>query len=446
MTQREITKLRVINQTIDSIITIKEAAELLNLSERQIIRIKKGVSEQGPAFVIHKNRGLKPSHTVASDMKKRIVGLKVSNDNYKGANFSHFTELLSEHEGISVSYSTVHRTLTGAGIVSPKNHCKRKDHHRRDRKPRAGMLVQIDASPHVWITDEGVYSLHGAIDDATGNILALFFTKNECMEGYFELMRQIINNHGIPMALYSDRHTIFISPNDGKLTVEEQLAGKRVNLTQFGRAMDELGVSIIKARSPQAKGRIERLWQTLQSRLPVEFKVHEVNTMDGANAFLAKFIASFNARFAVEPKDPKSEFRQLASDINLDTILCIKDERVLINGSAFSYHGKHFELVNNGVMALIPHKAKVTVIDSQNAGIKASYAGMIYETRMIKDRPKAKKVIKAKSDGVNRKTAPAEDHPWRMSTKEKPKLYHEETDLEILEMLDQLFNSTRAWA
>jgi hypothetical protein len=147
------------------------------------------------------------------------------------------------------------------------------------------MLVQIDASPHEWIIGGELFTLHGAIDDATGEILALFFTPNECMEGYFEIIRQIVKNYGIPMSLYCDRHTIFVSPNDGKLSIEDQLKGKTVNLTQFGRAMEELGITIIKANSPQAKGRIEKLWDTLQSRLPVEFKIRGIDTMEAYMPF-----------------------------------------------------------------------------------------------------------------------------------------------------------------
>lgn len=237
LTKKEITKLRVINQTIDAVITIKEAAELLNLSERQVIRLKKGVLEKGPAFIIHKNRGRKPGHAIPDDIQKRIVDLK--NTKYQEANFTHFQELLEKHEGICISYSTVYRVLSQAGFVSPKKHRKRKVHHRRKRKPQEGMLVQIDASPHSWIIGGDVFSLHGAIDDATGKILALFFAKNECLEGYFQTMRQVINHHGIPMSLYCDRHTIFVSPNGSKLTIDEQLQGKQVKLTQFGRAMDE---------------------------------------------------------------------------------------------------------------------------------------------------------------------------------------------------------------
>jgi transposase len=445
MTPREITKLRVINQTIDKVITIKEAADLLNLSERQVIRLKGGVLKEGPAFIIHKNRGRKPSHAVSDDTKTRIISLK-SSQLYQEANFNHFQELLKEHEGISISYSTIYRVLTGAGLTSPKKHRKRKMHHRRKRKPKEGMLVQIDASPHTWIIGKEDFSLHGAIDDATGKILALFFTKNECLEGYFQLMGQVINKHGIPLALYCDKHTIFVSPKDGKLSLDEELQGIQVRLTQFGRAMDELGVSIIKAYSPQAKGRIERLWGTLQSRLPVEFKVHGINNIDAANAFLSKFVDRYNERFAVEPEDPESAFNEPDPGLDLDTILCIKNQRVLINGSTFSYGGKYFQLKNT-IKASTSHKAKITVLESPVTGIRALYAGRVYETQALEERPKVKGTQKNQKPSKERKRlSPAPDHPWRLSIKERPKLNYEESDREILELLEQLFNSTRAWA
>jgi len=445
MTQKEITRLRVINQTIDKVITIREAAELLGLSERQVIRLKGGVKEHGPAFIIHKNRGRKPQHTLPDEVRMKIVELKQSR--YQEANFSHFTELLEKYEGTNVSYSTVHRVLTEAGIKSPKKHSKSKPHHRRKRKPQKGMLVQIDASPHEWIIGGESFTLHGAIDDATGEILALFFAPNECMEGYFEVIRQIVKGYGIPISLYCDRHTIFVSPNDGKLSIEEQLEGKTVNLTQFGRAMEELGINIIKAHSPQAKGRIEKLWDTLQSRLPVEFKIRGIDTMEAANAFLSEFAIDFNQKFGVEPENPEPAFRPLDPDIELDHILCIKEERTIIEGSAFSYKGKYYQLIKNGKKAAAMPKAKLTVLSSSKIGVKALYAGVVYDTLVLEERPK-KKALKSSNKKAEKHTPvqPAADHPWRQTPKKKPNLMYEETDREIIEMLNQLFNSTRAWA
>jgi len=445
MTQKEITRLRVINQTIDKVITIKEAAELLGLSERQVIRLKGGVNNYGPAFIIHKNRGRKPQHTLPDEVRMKIVELKQTK--YQEANFNHFVELLEEHEDIKVSYTSVHRILTQAGIKSPKKHRKRKSHHRRKRKPQKGMLVQIDASPHEWIIGGELFTLHGAIDDATGEILALFFTPNECMEGYFEIIRQIVKNYGIPMSLYCDRHTIFVSPNDGKLSIEDQLKGKTVNLTQFGRAMEELGITIIKANSPQAKGRIEKLWDTLQSRLPVEFKIRGIDTMEAANAFLSQFIVAYNEKFGVEPENPEPAFRPLEPGIEFDHILCIKEERTIIEDSAFSYKGKYYQLVRNGRKAAAMPKAKLTVLSSSKIGVKAIYAGVVYDTLVLEERPK-KKNLKPSEKQPQKRTPvkPAADHPWRQMPQKRPNFVYEETDREIIEMLNQLFNSTRAWA
>lgn len=449
MTQKEITRLRVINQTIDGVLTIREAAELLGLSERQVLRLKKGVVEEGPAFIIHKNRGRKPKHAISDGTRDLIIKLKQTK--YKEANFNHFQELIEEHENIQVSYPTVYRILTEAGIKSPKKHRKRKVYHRRKRKPQKGMLVQIDASPHEWIIGGSSFDLHGAIDDATGEILALYFTPNECMEGYFEIVRQIVTNHGIPTSIYCDRHTIFVSPNDGKLSIEDQLKGKQVNLTQFGRAMDELGINIIKAGSPQAKGRIERLWGTLQSRLPVEFKIHGITTMEAANAFLAEFIVKFNKKFGVKASDPESAFRELEPGVNIDFILCQKEERQIIANSGFSFNGKYYQLYKNGKKAKSIPKAKITVLTSSKIGIKASYAGVVYDTNLLDERPKVAVKSVPNSESKKAKHVPAKDHPWRNSGNEKPIplyesfLLRDETDHEIQELLNSLFNSTRAW-
>lgn len=447
MTQKEITRLRVINQTIDQVLTIREAAELLGLSERQVIRLKKGVNTEGPSFIIHKNRGRKPKHATTDDIKNLVIELKQTK--YKEANFNHFQELIEEHENIKVSYPTVHRILAEAGIKSPKKHRKRKTHHRRKRKPQKGMLVQIDASPHTWIIGGSSFDLHGAIDDATGEILALYFTPNECMEGYFKIVRQIVLKHGIPTSLYCDRHTIFISPKDGKLSVEEQLEGKTVNLTQFGRAMEELGINIIKAYSPQAKGRIERLWGTLQSRLPVEFKIHGITTIEQANAFLAEFIVKYNNKFGVEPEDINPAFRCLDSVINIDHILCIKQERTIIEGSAFSYSGKYYQLIKNDKKASALPKAKLTVLTSSKIGVKAMYSNVVYDTKQLDERPKKAIQIKARKEQDN-KSKPSKDHPWRQLDKKPTPSYREdilyEQDTEIDEIIKGLFNSTRAWA
>jgi hypothetical protein len=248
------------------------------------------------------------------------------------------------------------------------------------------MLMIGDASPHRWFFDEREFSLHGAIDDATGEILSLFFTPHECMEGYFEVVRDIVTNHGVPLAFYVDRHTIFRAPSAEKFTIEDELSGKKIKDTQFGRAMRSLGINLIYAQTPQAKGRIERLWETLQSRLPVELNLAGINTLDDANIFLKAFIGKYNQKFAVKPADPKSDFRPLSKNLSLDYIFCTKETREADNGSSFCYDGSFYRLVRNGkIMPVIP-KAKIIVMKSSRIGIKAEYSGIIYDVELIVDK------------------------------------------------------------
>jgi len=445
MTQEERTKLYIARSLIDGKMTVREAAEVSGLSERQWKRIKKGVKEQGDAFVIHKNRGRSPHNAISDELKNHVVTLK-SSSKYTRANFSHFQELLDEHEMIRLSKPTVYRILVSNGFTSPKKKIRRNSHKRRKRKPRRGMLVIADASPYHWLFDDREYSLQGAMDDATGEILSLFFSPNECMEGYFEVVRDIITVHGIPLALYVDRHTIFRSPNADKLSIDDELSGKRVKDTQFGRAMRELGINLIYAKTPQAKGRIERLWQTLQSRLPVELNIAGIKTLEEANSFLKIFAAKYNHKFAIEPKEPDIDFRPLNTNLNLDYILCTKETREVDNGSAFSYEGSYYRVVRNGKTMPVIAKAKITILQSRRIGIKVQYSGGIYDVEQLDEKPKKEPKIKEKGVKKIKPAIPSPDHPWRTKAVKHTSSFVspllEESDREILEAL---YSSRCAW-
>ncbi|OPY59272.1 MAG: Integrase core domain protein [Pelotomaculum sp. PtaU1.Bin035] len=440
MTQDERNKLYVARCLLDGKMTISEAAETLGLSERQVKRIKKGVKEHGESFVIHKNRGRKPQHAITDEVRNLVVNHKKS-EKYSKANFSHFQELLEEHESISLSKPSVYRILVANGFTSPKKHNKVKHHKRRKRKPQRGMLVIIDASPHAWFFNNKECSLHGAVDDATGEILALFFTPNECLEGYFRIMKTVISNNGVPLAVYADRHTIFRSPKADKLSIEDELNGKKVKDTQFGRAMAELSINLIWAKTAQAKGRIERLWETLQSRLPIELSIAGITTMEEANAFLATFIKKYNEKFAVEPRDPQSAYRKLEDDINLDHILCIKETRQVDHGSTFSYGSVYYRVIRNGkTMPMIP-KAKITVLKSPQFGLKVQYCGSIYDVEVLESLSPKNAVLKQLRQ-PRKPVTPAENHPWRTKTAKFPTTMYDESDREIL---DALYSSRLAW-
>lgn len=440
MTKGEILKLKIINQVLDGVLTIKEAAQALDLSTRQVMRLKKGVKEQGPQFVIHKNRGRRPVHAFSEQFKKKVVKLKEQTP-YSGANFTHFTELLEEYEGIQVGRPSIHRILKEAGIPSPKKHRKRRSHHRRKRKKNMGALVQIDASPYVWLIDGTLYSLHGVIDDATGTVLGLFLSPTECLEGYFVIMRQMISKYGIPAQIYSDRHTIFFSPKSDKLTEEEQLQGKQVKLTQFGKAMEELGVAMIPAKSAQGKGRIERLWETLQSRLPVEIALNNLHNVDEVNEFLInKYMPRFNKQFAVEPKCPESAFAPLDSSINPDHILCVKEERKLDQAGAFSFNGQLYQLESKYGKPKVPPRAKITVLTSSKIGVMARYQENVYSVSKIEKRPDKQKVKPLHPKSKANPSKPGPEHPWRYL--QSTAMLYDTSDRELLEAL---FGSQRAW-
>lgn len=436
MSQEQLKRYTVIQKSLEGIITVKEAAEVLNLSERQVIRLRKGVMENGPAALIHKNKGRKPIHAVSVDLKDKIVSLKLS-ENYKEANFNHFKELLERNEGIRLSYSSIYNILTSNGIKSPKKRRRFKVHKRRKRKTQMGLLVQMDATPFEWFGDGIKFSIHGIIDDATGKVLGLYMTKNECLQGYFEVTRLMLENFGIPVSIYSDRHAIFLSTKAGKLSIEEQLEGKVCNDTQFGRAMKELGITIITARSPQAKGRIERLWNTLQSRLPVEFKLANIKTMEEANAFLQDYVKMFNKQFSVEPQNQESAFRPLNDDIDLDSILCVKQKRKVDNGGVFSFYGKQFKVVQKDNQPPIPTNSYINIFISSLTGVRAECKGVIYETIPFIKPKKLSSEETAKKEKTTYR--PPDTHYFKYGRNLVKPILFEESEQEILEIIFELF-------
>lgn len=435
MSQKQLNRFAVISKVIAGYLTNAEAAASLGMSERQIIRLKKGVKAYGAAFLIHKNTHRKPAHALDDDLVHKIIVLKQSEE-YKTANFLHFQELLERQEGIKISYSALHAKLTQANIQSPKKRRRFKPHRRRKRKEQAGLLIQMDATPFAWFGGAEMFCLHGAIDDATGRIVGLYLTKHECLHGYWEITRQMVRRHGIPVSIYADRHAIFLSRNAGKLSVEDQLAGKVVHDTQFGRAMSELGVTLIPARSPQAKGRVERLWATLQSRLPVELAIARISTVDQTNAFLASYIDAFNDRFAVAPANAESAFRALPGNIDIDTVLCVKMKRVVDSGAVFSFYNRHFILTTANQALLPPPKSTVTVFVSPRFGIKAQYHNTVFETLPY---IKPAKVSKPQQPAIQKPWTPPDSHYYKYGHSLVKKVSFEDSDRDILCMLEDIF-------
>ena len=254
----------------------------------------------------HGNRGRRPSTTTCSEIQEKVMALATGA--YSGFNHSHLTEMLADREGIHLSRSTVRRVLLAGGIGSPRRRRAPKRYLRRERYPQEGMLLQIDGSRHNWLEGRGPHlTLIGSVDDATGTVPFALFRQQEDAHGYMLMLREIIARHGIPMALYSDRHSIFQNSTRGTESLEEQLRGRR-DPTQFARALEELGIRLILAHTPQAKGRVERAWDTFQDRLVSEMRLAGTATIEQANRMLLDFLPRYNRRFGVAPAQPGSAY------------------------------------------------------------------------------------------------------------------------------------------
>ena len=412
-------------------ITGREAAEVLGLSLRHVRRILAAYRKEGAAALAHGNRGNK-SHNALDDGVKRRV-LELAQSTYAGCNTQHFNELLAERECISISRSAVRLVLLRAGLKSPRKRRPPKHRSRRERYPREGMLLQIDGSRDDWLEGRGPYlSLVGSIDDATGKVPYALFRDEEDAQGYTLLLRHIVEKQGIPEALYHDGHGIFIRSRREPESLEEQLAGRR-KPTQFGRVMEELGIISITSLSPQAKGRIERLWGTFQDRLKSELRIAGAMTIQEANLVLWGFLPRFNARFAVPAREPGLAYRTVPDGFNPDEVFCFKYERSVGKDNVVRFGGHRLQIMpTNGRLSYV--KAKVEVHERMDGSLAVYYKGQCLLTRsappeapVLRIRNTARfipgaidsrdltyyaatKAAKPKS-GCPYKPAP--DHPWR---------------------------------
>src|ERR1700682_6083121 len=296
MSQKEFQRVKVIENAAGGRLSVREGSRLLQLSARQVQRLKRRYQADSVAWVQHGNRGRSVPWAVSLPQKQLILTL--ARGKYLGFNDSHLAEKLRDEEDLSVSRETVRRILRAAKLASPQNRAARKYRSRRPPRPRFGMMTLTDASRHDWLEGRGPeLTLIGFQDDATAQILAAHFQREaENTVGYLLALHAMITAHGVPLSLYRDRHSIF-QRNDSHWTLAEQLAGKQAP-TPLGRALDELGIEQIPAYSAQAKGRIERAWRTFHDRLTSELRLFHPRTSEQANVVLAQFCANYNRRFA----------------------------------------------------------------------------------------------------------------------------------------------------
>ena len=433
LNKKEQKRSMVLNQMEKGEMIGREAAEVLNLSLRHVRRLVVAYRKEGVAALAHGNRGRKPHHALDENLRKRVSELAQSI--YAGCNNQHFTELLDEREGIALSRSSVRRVLLRTGIKSPRKRRPPRHRSRRQRYPKEGMLVQIDGSHHDWLEGRGPWlSLIGAIDDATGKVFHALFREQEDAQGYFLLLRQIVSSYGIPLALYHDRHGIFERSKRETESLEEQLEGRR-KPTQFGRLIEELGVTSISSRSPQARGRIERLWGTFQDRLVSELRLAGATSLKEANRVLWDFLPRYNKRFIVSAAQPGSAFHQPEEGFNPDGVFCFKYHRVVGTDNVVRFEGHRLQILpTNGRLSYA--RARVEVHERMNGSLAVYYQGYCLATKpappeapllrtrnadrvipgMTNSGELARPITAAKKPSqpkLSHYTKPGPDHPWR---------------------------------
>ena len=374
LTQAEQRRVIVLTQVREQRIDAARAAALLGLSLRHCRRLLAAFRREGPAALAHGNRGHPAPNRVPESLERRIV--RLARTRYVGFNHQHLTEKLAEDHGIVFSRPTVHRILLAAGIPSPRPRRRRRFRRRRERRPLPGLLLQWDGSHHAWLEGRGPrLVLQGAVDDATNEVPAAIFRAQEDAHGYFVVLRKLMRTHGIPVALYGDRHGIVTNEARPRpLTLDEQLRGHTRPPTQVGRALRELGIQWIPAHSPQAKGRIERLWGTFQDRLVSELRLARARTLEETNAVLQAFLPRYNARFTRPAAQPGSAYRPLPLELNLDDVCCFAYERTVANDNTVTLGPQRVQLLSDAHRASYA-KTRVIVRRHLDGRFSVSHAG-----------------------------------------------------------------------
>jgi transposase len=393
LTMQEAERYKVISEVEGGYLKVKEAGEILGLSERQVYRIKARVEREGAGGVIHRSKGKKRPGWLRGRIKDKIDHLYKTK--YRGFNLTHMTEFLNQEERLKVSRESVRQILLEKGSYTKQ---RRYPKHRQWREPcsREGQMVQFDTSDHHWLEGRGprLY-LIGGVDDATSKMAGAEFVLSDGVKQNMEVFCDIVRRRGIPLSVYVDRGSNFKTTRHQSM--EYQLKGECEASfgypdTQFARALRELGIRIIYAYSPQAKGRIERKFGVFQDRLCSELRLHNISTLEDANRYLwEKFIPQHNRMFSRTAKEPGSAYRPLPKGLSLKDVFCLKEERTVAGDNTISYHGRVFQILPNQYR-LSYCKAKVKVHEYLDGSINIFYQG-----KKLKHKPISKE--KSKSFG-----------------------------------------------
>jgi transposase len=413
MSERELSRLEVIQRVGSKRLTQREAAEQMQLSVRQVKRLLRAYRQRGARALQSRRRGQRSNHHLPEEMVSQVSELLRSRYYDFGPTLAQ--EKLCEEDGLCLSRESVRHLMISLRLWQPRRARRPVIHGLRERRARCGELVQIDGSPHDWFEGRAAKcTLLVFVDDATGRLMHLSFVECETTFNYFAAVRAYLQEHGKPLAFYSDKFSVF------RVNIPNALTG--TGLTQFGRAMKELAIDLICAHSPQAKGRVERANQTLQDRLVKELRLRSISSAEEANGFAPEFIKDFNARFAVSPRSAQDAHRQLSAKEDLDRVLVLIERRTLSKNLTLSYKGVVYQ-VETKRAAYTMRGAHVQVRESAPGQVSIQYIGRTLPYRVWAEQEREQAQVTpsklldqrlAKTEGKpRRKYHPPMTHPWR---------------------------------
>lgn len=378
MSEKELLFYNTILKSLQNGLKQVKAAELLGISERHYRRLLKAYRQHGVKALTSKKRGQPSNNRIKKGLRKKIV--KELKNKYTECGPTFAWEKLVKDEGLKLSHETIRKIMIEEGLWEPRKRKRIKLYQRRQRRSCEGDLIQMDGSPHAWFEDRAPKCcLLGFIDDATSKVKHLKFVKAETTTSYFLALKEYMLKHGKPKCYYSDRFSVFRINND-------KAGYRKQGLTQIGRALKELNVQLICAKSPQAKGRIERLFKTLQDRLIKEMRFRNIKTIEEANEYLEEYIKEHNLSFSIPAEDTTNTHQAIFQE-ELEKAFCYKEERTLSKNLELSYHGLILQIKPEDAGYGL-RKAKVTVIETLSGEIKIEYRNreLEYKQLLVKDR------------------------------------------------------------
>ncbi len=414
LSQEELGRLHVLEELKAKRIKQRQAAEQLGLSVRQVKRLVRAFKRRGAKALISKQRGQRGHHQLPGSVKARALELLRHAYADFGPTLAH--EKLTEAHHLTLGLETVRQLMIHEGLWKPRRARRPVVHPLRERRARRGELVQIDGSPFAWFEDRGpACTLLVFIDDATSQLMELLFAEAETTFSYFEVTEQYLRHYGKPVAFYSDKLGVF------RVNLPNSLTGE--GATQFGRAMYQLGIQLLCANTPQAKGRVEKANRTLQDRLVKEMRLRGIATMAEGNAYLPAFREDYNRRFAVTPRSVENAHRPLLPQDDLARILTVQELRTLSKNLTFNYHNVIYQIQTPRPTYAL-RQAQVVVREDRHGTIAVEYKSKplsytVYHRQLHQAEETSSKLINAalaKTRSPKRRRAqyvPPPDHPWR---------------------------------